>query len=65
LKETGLSKKLALMNAIKMVEKINPELFMPGLGELIDNKTKFWIKNHLKEEVLFLLRVSQDTAAAP
>jgi len=41
LKETGLSKKLALMNAIKMVEKINPELFMPGLGELIDNKTKF------------------------
>ena len=28
------------------------------------NKTKYWIKNHLKEETLFLLQASQDTVAA-
>lgn len=60
LRETGLSKKTALNKAVKMVEKINPDLFMPGLGELVDNKTKYWIRNHLKEETLFLLRTSQD-----
>lgn len=55
LKKTGLSKKSALIKATKMIEKINPDLFMPGLGELVDNKTKYWIKHHLKEETLFLL----------
>ena len=64
LKETGLSKRAALTKTIEMLEKINPDSFMPGLGELVDNKTKYWIKNHLKEETLFLMRASQDTVAA-
>jgi len=64
LKETGLSKRAALTKTIEMLEKINPDSFMPGLGELVDNKTKYWIKNHLKEETLFLLQASQDTVAA-
>ncbi|MDP1743685.1 MAG: nucleotidyl transferase AbiEii/AbiGii toxin family protein [Candidatus Amesbacteria bacterium] len=58
LAETGFSKKIALSKALKMIEKIDPDTFMPGLGELVDNKTKFWIKNHLKEEVLFLLKTN-------
>lgn len=58
LAETGFSKKTAFTKAQNMIEKIDPDLFMPGLGELVDNKTKFWIKNHLKEEVLFLLKTN-------
>jgi predicted nucleotidyltransferase component of viral defense system len=58
LAETGFSKKVALAKAVRMIEKIDPDTFMPGLGELVDNKTKFWIKNHLKEEVLFLLKTN-------
>ena len=63
LRETGLSKKSALDKALQIVEKINPDLFMPGLGELVNNKTKYWIKNHLKEETLFLLRAQSSLAS--
>lgn len=56
LKETGLSQKEAFAKAVKMLDKIDSDSFLEGLGELVDNKTKYWIKNHLKEEVLFLLK---------
>lgn len=59
LKETGFSKKIAFEKAIVMVEHIQPELFMPGLGELVDNKTKYWVKEKLKDELLFLLRLKR------
>lgn len=57
MKETGFSKKTALEKAIVMVEHIEPKLLMPGLGELVDGKTKYWVKEKLKEELLFLLRL--------
>lgn len=55
--ETGFSKKTAFEKSIVMVERIPSELLMPGLGELIDNKMKHWVKDKLKDELLFLLRL--------
>ncbi|MBA3953929.1 nucleotidyl transferase AbiEii/AbiGii toxin family protein [Candidatus Dependentiae bacterium] len=46
-----------LSNAITVLEKMNNRNILSGLGELVDAKQKAWVKTHLKEEILFLLRL--------
>lgn len=54
---TGKNVKEYLSECIKMVESIKPRWILAGLGELLkDEKQKAWVKAHLKDETLFLLK---------
>lgn len=56
--KTGLSLEEALQKAIKMVEDVAKDQLLAGLGELLeDNKQKAWVKDKLKDELLFQLRL--------
>lgn len=59
--KTSLSSlKEALEEVIKKVEKVKGEQLLRGLGELVgDNKQKAWVKNKLKDELLFRLKLYQ------
>ena len=57
---TGLSYKQFLHKAITVLEKMSNRAILSGLGELIDAKQKAWVKAHLKEEVIFLLKLLAD-----
>ena len=54
---TGLKLKEYLNKCVKFLEKYNDKYILQGIGELIDEKQKVWVKNKLKNEVLFLLKV--------
>jgi len=46
-----------LKHLLKMLRKNPPKHLLDGIGELIDEKQKLWVKNHLLEELLFLLEL--------
>ena len=54
---TGLKLKEYLNKCIKFLEKYNDKYILQGIGELIDEKQKVWVKTKLKSEVIFLLKV--------
>lgn len=58
--KTGWGRKAALRRAIKLVEKIDSAQLLKGLGELVNQKQKNWIKTKLKNEILFLLKLNLD-----
>jgi len=60
-KRSGLSFKDYLKKAIDYLEKLDNTFILHGLGELLDAKQKAWVKAHLKEETIFLLRVYLDS----
>ncbi len=60
--QTGLSYKNALKKAISLVKPVKENEILSGLGELIDNKQKAWVKTKLKDELIFLLRLQLKTA---
>ncbi len=42
---------------IELIEKVNNDYILQGLGELVDGeKEKVWIRNHLKADVIFMLK---------
>lgn len=43
-------------DCIKTVEAIKDNQILHGLGDLIDNKEKIWVKQNLKKEALFFLK---------
>ncbi|MBU2542760.1 nucleotidyl transferase AbiEii/AbiGii toxin family protein [Patescibacteria group bacterium] len=45
-----------LSDCIKTIEKIKENEILAGLGELVNEKEKKWIKESLREEVIFLLK---------
>lgn len=47
--------------AIKKVESIPDNHLLQGVGELLDNKQKTWVKIKLKSELIFLLKLRLDT----
>jgi predicted nucleotidyltransferase component of viral defense system len=54
---TGQELKDYLTVCLNLIENFKDSHIMQGLGELVNNdKEKMWIKNHLKSEVLFLLK---------
>ncbi len=58
--KTGFSLDHGLAKAIKLVNGLSPNELLRGLGELIDEKQKSWVRSHLIEETLFQLRLYQD-----
>lgn len=53
--KTGLPIKKALAQAIKKVRAIKNNQILTGLGELLDVKQKAWVKEKLRDELMFLL----------
>lgn len=56
-KRLGITFKESVAQCIEKVEKIPGSIMLSGMGELLDAKQKVWVKEKLKTEVLFLLRV--------
>lgn len=55
--QTKLSPKQLLTALEEKVESQNQAFFLQGLGELIDFNKKEWVRQNLKEELLFQLRL--------
>jgi len=55
-KMTGKKLKEYLQDCIRAVEKIKENKILDGLGELISDKEKAWVKSSLKKETIFVLR---------
>jgi predicted nucleotidyltransferase component of viral defense system len=49
-----------LQKAINVLDAMNDNNILAGLGELLDVKQKAWVKEHLKNDTLFLLRLALD-----
>ncbi len=56
--KSGLSLVAALKQVQLLVKKVKPTELLAGLGELLqDNKQKAWVRDKLKDELLFKLRL--------
>ena len=49
-----------LMKCVAFVESMNDCGILAGIGELIDDKQKAWVKANLKKDTAFLLKVRQE-----
>jgi len=47
--------KECLKGCLRAVQKVNNKQILQGLGELIDEKQKKWVKENLKKELIFYL----------
>jgi hypothetical protein len=45
-----------LADCVQIIERVKDNQILQGLGELLDEKEKSWVKNHLREEAIFLLK---------
>lgn len=54
---TGLSFKEFLNKTIKALEGMPDRSLLHGIGELLDEKQKAWVKTNLKKDLLFLLKL--------
>lgn len=54
---TGMKFTEYLEKCISFVNKIPSRGILSGIGELLDNKQKGWVKSKLKDDLLFLLKV--------
>lgn len=53
---TGKNTKDYLPDCIAAIEKIKDNYILQGLGELISEKEKVWVKQNLKNEAIFMLK---------
>lgn len=58
--KTGMSLAEALQKIQNQVKAVKKTELLAGLGDLLDNKQKIWIKEKLIDELLFLLRLYQE-----
>lgn len=58
--KTEMSLAQAIAKAKKLVASVKPTELLAGLGELLDNKQKAWVREKLIAETLFQLRLYQD-----
>ena len=56
-KRSGLPLKEYLEKCLISIERIDERTVLTGMGELLDNKLKAWAKTHLKNDLLFLLKI--------
>lgn len=56
-KRTNLPFKEFLESCCDVIEKMDAKGMLSGLGEVLDEKQKSWVKNHLKEDLLFQFRL--------
>lgn len=61
-KRSNVSFNEFLRASIASVEEYNDRTILDGLGELLTEKQKQWVKVNLKQQVLFSLRLMLDTA---
>ncbi len=59
--KTGLSLAEALGKAIEIIQHLPRNQIMHGLGDLVDQKQKVWVKEKMQEETLFSLRLYRET----
>jgi len=55
--KTGLSLKDAFKKTITKIDTIKKNQILQGLGELLDEKQKPWIKENLQKETIFYLKL--------
>lgn len=55
--QTGLSVSQALKKAEDQVKALKQTELLAGLGELLDNKQKAFVREKIKEELIFLLKL--------
>lgn len=55
-KRTGMSFKDYLGKCIRFLESMSERQILSGMGELLDEKQKAWVKAHLKRDTVFLLK---------
>jgi len=55
--KTGLSLPMVLRKVIAKIKPIKKTELLAGLGDLLDNKQKAWVKEKLQDELLFQLRL--------
>ncbi len=53
---TGRNTKEYLADCIVTIEKIKDNQILQGLGELLGDKDKLWVKRNLKSEAIFMLK---------
>ncbi|MFH1971521.1 MAG: nucleotidyl transferase AbiEii/AbiGii toxin family protein [Patescibacteria group bacterium] len=58
--KTSLSVKQSLRKALGKVAKIRKNQILQGLGELLDNKQKAWVKENLIFDTIFQLKLRLD-----
>ncbi len=57
-RRTNMSYKEFLQTVLQSLEKVNNRAILSGIGELLNSKQKAWVKAHLKDEILFLLKLA-------
>lgn len=55
--QTNLDLKNALKKALEKTKNIKPNQLLQGIGDLIEEKEKNWLKNNLVKELIFNLRL--------
>lgn len=63
--KTEMSLTQALSRAGKQIKGVKPRELLAGLGELLDNKQKSWVREKLIAETLFQLRLYEDIHIRP
>ncbi|MEK7545065.1 MAG: nucleotidyl transferase AbiEii/AbiGii toxin family protein [Patescibacteria group bacterium] len=58
---SGMTFKETLLKCVETLEKMDNRHILDGLGELLSEPQKDWVRAKLKEEVIFLLRVKIDS----
>lgn len=56
-KRTNLKSEKYIQKCIDYLEKRPPKNILNGLGDLLDNKTKAWVKENLLKDTIFYLRL--------
>lgn len=57
MEKTQFDLKKAILISINKTKEIKSKQLLQGLGELLDEKQKYWVKNKLKDETVFLLNL--------
>jgi hypothetical protein len=57
IKRTGIAFKDFLQQCINHLDKLSDRHILSGIGELLDDKQKIWIKNNLRKDTIFLLKI--------
>jgi predicted nucleotidyltransferase component of viral defense system len=60
-KRTNMTFKEFLEKSLELLEKIDNKNILAGMGEVLTDKQKAWVKNKLKAELLFQLRLYLET----
>jgi hypothetical protein len=53
---TGKNVKEYLTDCIAVIEEVTDNKILQGLGELLNEKEKAWVKTNLRKEAVFLLK---------